>query len=1624
MPPEADLQKADLIKKAIAEIRNRLGKKAKKQFAGFLTAYFAQVPPQDILGYSPKMLFGLAHSHWKQAQARTRRKPLVRVYNLDLKKDGWQSDHTVIEIVNDDMPFLVDSVTSELNNQDLAVHLVIHPIFMARRNKAGKLLEISPRGKSKADASLESYMHFQVNHQSGDRLKQIESAIKAVLKDVRASVADWQTMRAKMTAVIEELESLPKSIDPDEAAEIREFLRWIHDNQFTFLGYREYHHKGTAKKPRITIDKKSGLGLLRSSTRAVFKEIREQQFSPRKGRGPSGHSSLLLVTKANTRSTIHRSVHLDVINIKRFDKKGRVIGQHLFVGLFTSEVYSRSPRDIPLLRRRLTKTMERSGLHPSSHNGKALAHILETFPRDELFQASDDYLVHTSFGILHLQDRKRVALFIREDDYQRFISCLIFIPRDHYTMALRLAMQKILTDAFAGEMSAHQAEFGDQPLARLHLIIRTTPGKIPSYKVDDLENRLVAAARSWTDNLSDALVAQYGEEKGLGILDRFAGAFDAGYRGHYGANQALQDIGKIETLVADGGIGMTLYRPADTPANRIRFKVYHPERSIPLSDALPLFEHMGFRVVDEVPHEVRLRQDQDRMIMIHDFGLESKDGARVDMDSIRENFQDAFVRVWRGEIESDGLNALVSGVGLTWREVVILRAYAKYLRQAGIAFSQAYMEQTLAANAKITRRIVDLFVTLFDPGPPGSKAGTTARNRSAKANRIKANIAKGLDAVVSADEDRILRRFLNAVDSTLRTNFYQTTEDGGQKSYLSFKLNSRAIEELPLPRPLYEIFVYSPRIEGIHLRFGMVARGGLRWSDRREDFRTEILGLVKAQQVKNAVIVPVGSKGGFVVKQPPQSGGRDAFLEEGIACYKIYISALFDVTDNYQGIKVIPPKKVVRRDGNDPYLVVAADKGTATFSDIANGVSEIYGHWLGDAFASGGSQGYDHKAMGITARGAWESVKRHFREIGVNIQKQEFTVVGVGDMSGDVFGNGMLLSKQIKLIGAFNHLHIFIDPDPDPEKSFAERKRMFRLPRSNWSDYNAKLISKGGGIFDRSAKTLSLSPEIRKIFDIPKAQVTPNELLGYMLRAETDLMWFGGIGTYIKAASESDLDVGDRANDAIRVNGAELRCKVIGEGANLGTTQLGRVEYALRGGRLNTDSIDNSAGVDCSDHEVNIKILIDSAVADGCLSVPQRNKLLASMTNEVSGLVLRHNYLQTQAMTMIQSKGSNALDSQIRLMRMLERTGRLDRDVEFLPDDEILAERNAAKQGLTRPEIAIVMSYAKIWLYDELLDSDMPDDPWLEEDLLEYFPTPLRGKYLKDIRRHRLRREIIATRATNSMINRVGGTFVTEYMEKTGKGAAEIARAYIIAREVFGMREIWEAVEKLDNRVPPSAQTAMALDTNHLIEWVTLWFLRNGKPGLDIGQHIQEFRVGITALADGLSGMLPSHYHADIKMRAEPNISQGAPEALALRIANLVNLYSGCDIVRLANRRRLSVGVVARIYFAIGTHFHLGRLRAASDGMASDSHWQKLAVAALTEEIYGHQLALANQVLYFSRGGKNTEKAVQGWLQKNRVVIEPTEQLLSELWATEINDLSMIAVASRSLRTMMDGGKK
>jgi glutamate dehydrogenase len=1252
----------------------------------------------------------------------------------------------------------------------------------------------------------------------------------------------------------------------------------------------------------------------------------------------------------------------------------------------------------------------RVGFDARGHDGRALLNVLETYPRDELFQVGDDALTGTALGILHLQHRPRVAVFVRRDAFDRFVGCLIYLPRDRYTTDLRLRIQGILERAFAGRVTAHFAQVGDLPLARLQIYLQTTPGQIPAGALAGLQEAIVTACRTWADGLLQALTAVYGDERGRRLYRRYALAFPPGYRDRFSEEQAVGDIACCEETLTRADVSMTLYRPIGAENDEVRFKIFHPDAPIVLSQVLPLLEHLGLQVIDEDPHAVRVAGEGARTVMIHDFGLRMTSGRAIELASVRDHFQETFRRVWQGAVESDGFNALVLAAGLTWRQVVILRACCKMLRQAGIAFSQAYMERTLAAHPGISRLLVDLFETMFDP-----EAGN---GRAAAADAIRAALAKALDGVASADEDRILRRFLNLVESTLRTNYFQTGPDGTPKPYLALKLDSRRLDDLPAPRPMVEVFVYSPEVEGVHLRGGKVARGGIRWSDRREDFRTEILGLMKAQTVKNAVIVPVGAKGGFVVKRRTDPLDREAALAAGIACYRTFIRGLLDLTDTLAGGRISVPAGVVRRDDDDPYLVVAADKGTATFSDIANAIAAEYGFWLGDAFASGGSQGYDHKKIAITARGAWESVKRHFRELGIDVQASDFTVVGVGDMSGDVFGNAMLLSPHIRLVAAFDHRHIFVDPEPDAARSLDERARLFLLQRSSWADYDEAVLSPGGRVFERGAKMVPLSPEIRARFNLAAERMTPSDLIRRLITAEVDLLWFGGIGTFVKAADETDAEVGDRSNDAVRVNGRDLRCRVIGEGANLGLTQLGRIEFALRGGRLNSDFIDNSAGVDCSDHEVNIKILLDAAVADGDLTLKQRNKLLTAMTDEVAALVLRDNYQQTQAISQIEAEGFAVLDSQARLIRLLERQGRLDRAVEFLPDEDALAERSAAKQGLSRPEIAVLFSYCKIWLHAEVLASDLPDDRHLAADVERYFPSAIRRRLPARIAGHPLRRELAATVLTNSLINRVGGTFVSDIIERTGLPPAEIARAYIIARDVFRARDLWQAIEAEDSVMPAAAQVTLRRDVRRLIERATLWFLANGGRPLDIAAAVAEFAGVVAGLADDVEALLPAAVSDRIQFRTGRYRRQGVPEGLARRIAFLIVLPSVLDIVRLAAARGEAPDAVARLYFQLGETLGFGWLRYQAEKLAVDSHWQKLAAAAVIDELYAHQRNIARRVLEFPAAAAGD--AIAAWSGAHAAAVERTRALIAELNAVAAVDLSMLTVASRQLRTLAE----
>ncbi|EDP62852.1 NAD-glutamate dehydrogenase [alpha proteobacterium BAL199] len=1620
-----EIQKTEKIDAAAALVRDRLQGRKADIAERFLRQFYANVAPQDLIQDEVEDLFGAAVTMWAFGRERPVGTPKVRAYNPKFEEVGWQSPHTVIEIVNDDMPFLVDSVTAALNKKDLTVHLVIHPILRVTRDAGGVITALAESEVADKEAIAESFMHLTVSEQtSAEALAEIEATLLAVLSDVRAAVEDWRTMRQTMLDVIAGVEaSPPETMSAEDVAEVSAFLRWIEANHYTFLGYRKYDYTGSGTKAKMNVVAGSGLGILREPGVHVFDGMRDLGALPQDVRGFLLAPTLLLIMKANKTSTVHRPVPLDSISVKTI-KDGKVIGEHRFIGLFTSVAYNQSPKEIPLLRQRVAKLVARAGFRPASHDGKALVNLLETFPRDELFQASEDELFQAAIGVLHLQERQKTALFVRKDAFERFVSALVYVPRDHFNTQLRITFQGILERAFNGQVAAFYTQMSDSVLARLHFIITTTRGKVPDVDVEDLEARLIDAGRSWPDKLLEALVETRGEEAANLLFRRHGQAFPTSYREAYTAHAAIFDIDRIDELGAGRDLAMNLYRPVGADDDVLHLKLFHFGSPVPLSDVMPMLENMGVRVLSEVPFEIAGRNESGG-VWIHDFAMRLRSGADVNLAEIKQPFQEAFGAVWTRQMENDGFNSLVLGAGLTWREVTVLRAYAKYLRQAAFTFSQDYMEETLRSYPKIARRLARLFIARFDPDLGDARVERCAELTSA--------IEDGLERVANLDQDRILRRFLNLIQSSLRTNYFQPTAGGQTKDYISIKLDSRAIDDLPLPRPLVEIWVYSPRVEAVHLRGGKVARGGIRWSDRREDFRTEILGLMKAQQVKNAVIVPVGSKGGFVVKRPPAGGSREEIQAEGIECYKILMRGMLDITDNIKGPDLIPPTQVVRYDEDDPYLVVAADKGTATFSDIANGVSQSYGFWLDDAFASGGSAGYDHKKMGITARGAWESVKRHFRELGRDIQNEDFTVVGVGDMSGDVFGNGMLLSKHIRLQGAFNHLHVFVDPDPDPAKSWPERKRMFDLPRSSWADYDATLLSKGGGIFERSAKSIRLTPEIKAAFGLTVDTIAPNDLIKAMLIANVDLLWFGGIGTYVKATRETAAEVGDRATDAVRIDATQIRAKVVGEGANLGVTQRGRIEFALRGGRINTDAIDNSAGVDCSDHEVNIKVLVGAVVAAGDMTLKQRDSLLVAMTDDVAQLVLRDNYDQTQALSVTASRGAALLDAQTRLIRELERGHlKLNRAIEFLPDDEVLAERAAAGISLTRPEMAVLLAYAKMALYDELLDSDLPDDPQLGTDLALYFPEQLRTKYATALAEHRLRREIIATSVTNSMINRVGAAFVNTIHERTGSSPSDIARAYAIVRDGFGLRALWEGIESLDNKVSAALQTAMLLEIQGLVERLTVWFLRNGRQPLDIAGHVAEFGAGVADLKACLADVLGPLDRQHLATAAQRFTEQGVPADLAHSVASLDVLASACDVIRLAASTGQPVDRVATVYFGVGARFGLDWLREKAGTVTADSYWQKLAVGALIDDFYGHQNMLTQDVLALTNGsGGTTEKkkskssrsgpeaAIASWAGTRPDGVDRTDRLLGDLRATDQVDLAMLAVANGQMRALL-----
>ncbi len=1566
--------------------------------------FYRGVSELDLVQRNAADLAGAALATLALGRKRRPGRALVRVFNPDRAVDGFGSSHTVIMVVTDDMPFLVDSLGIVCSQNGLAVHLLAHPVFSVLRDPRGLLRGLHLDDAPSA-ARLESWQLIEIDREpDAKRLAAIERSIRNSLDDVRAATADWRRMRGKALEAATALSDTKLRGRASEVGDARALLEWMENDHFTFLGQRDYRLRRGRSSDRLVPVEQSGLGILRPGRR------RKSRTIVLKGevRAFARSSEPLIITKANSVATVHRATYLDYVGVKTFDDAGNVTGERRFVGLWTSSAYSKSPGEIPVLRLKIRRVIEHFGLKPSSHDNKAVVHALETFPRDELFQATIQDLIRIIRGVVNLYERTQVRLFVRRDAFHRFYSCLIFVPRDRYNVQTRARIERLVLAAFGGEAIESQVTLSESALARLHMLVRTTPGSGAGVDAVELERQIAEAVRTWQDRLQDALLDAHGEAEALRLNRSWGQAFPAAYQEDTPFEAAVDDIACLEALTTEpSGLRMSLYRAPGQPPHKVQFKLLRREHPIPISDVLPTIENLGLKLISERPYEIATPGCR---CWVQDFELEHPRGVRIDLDSDGPRFKSTFANVWLGNADNDGFNRLVLAADLTWREAMVLRTYVRWYAQLGLPLSQAYVEEALASNAEAAGRLLRLFIARFDPAlqPPARRRAEAAQRRA---------LERLLARVTRIDHDRILRALLAAIDATLRTNYFQVDAGGSPRPYLSIKLDPRQVAEVPQPKPMYEIFVHSPRVEGVHLRMGRVARGGLRWSDRREDFRTEVLGLMKAQNVKNTVIVPVGAKGGFVPRRLP--AGRDEAQAEGTECYRIFIRALLDVTDNVVGGRIVTPPAIVRKDGDDPYLVVAADKGTARFSDVANAISEQYGFWLGDAFASGGSAGYDHKEMAITARGGWESVRRHFRELGIDIQSRDFTVAGIGDMSGDVFGNAMLLSPHIRLLAAFDHRHVFLDPDPDAARNFRERKRMFALPSSSWDDYDRRLLSRGGGVYSRQDKTIPLSSEARAMLGIDAAAASPVEVMRAILKMPVDLLWNGGIGTYVKSSGETHAEIGDRANDALRVNGGELRCRVVGEGGNLGFSQRGRVEYAAGGGRINTDFIDNSAGVNCSDVEVNLKILFAPMIESGKLTRAARNRLLARMTEEVGQLVLRNNYLQCLAISGLQARAVERIFELGHVIRALERSGILDRALEALPTDDDIVERHRKGQGLTRPELSMLLSYSKIWLSGKLIESDVAEDPFLGSELTRYFPRPVQRRYAREILRHQLRRDIIVTATTNSLVNRMGPVFAIRTQEDTGADVGSIARAFAIAREISGMRDLWADIEALDDRVPAALQYEMAHETTRLLRHLTYWVLRHLGPNLDIERAVNRLRPGIRELVAGLPELIQGLEIARYDRGLQRFAVDGVPPHVARRVASLGAIHSSVDIVEVALARRAPIGPTARLYFGLGAALGLDWIRGEIERLPVAGHWQALARGTLREDAYSLQRRLCDQLL--ARGGRGDAAArIEAWMKSGGAAVDNLERMVREMRATASTDFPTLSVALQAVRRLAE----
>ncbi|HUR76020.1 MAG TPA: NAD-glutamate dehydrogenase [Sporichthya sp.] len=1613
-------------------------------------AYYRHAMADEFNERAKVDLEGAVRAHLELAANRPQGTVKVRVYTPTRETHGWSAGgRTVVEIVTDDMPFLVDSVTAALTQADRDIDLVVHPQIVVLRDITGALLGIGDAAGHDRDAPIadggypESWMHLEIDQVTPAGMARIEAELRQVLRDVRDAVEDWQKMGEAALRAADDLigqEGMPGRDTDPEIAEAWELLRWLADNHFTFLGYREYDLStedgpGGAEEVLRGVPG-TGLGIMRDD---VLRSRSFDALTP-EARARARDSRPLIITKSTTRSTVHRPGYLDYIGVKKF-VDGEVVGERRFVGLFSRAAYTENVARIPVLRRKVDELYELTGFIPNSYSGRDLLEAIETYPRDELFQTPVPQLYKVLLAVLHLKERKQLRLFLRSDEFGRFTSALVYLPRDRYNTENRLKIQEILLAELDGTSVEYTSRVTESVLARLHFVVRIDPSlAMEDRKPIDaarVESLLVEATRTWRESLHEALGERYDEHDAATLTDRYAEAFPAGYREANSPSAAVDDLTRLEALPPEDGICVRLYEPRSAPAGHRRFSVYRRGPALSLSEMLPVLQHLGVEVTDEQPYRIELAGPSgDEEAWIYDFGLRTDEMAKP-TPGIRAVFEDAFLAARDGRAESDGFNRLVVATGLTWRQVAVIRAYARYLRQTGSTFGQEYLEQVVTANCAIARTLALLFEARFDP-----KLGAAdSAERVDVCEALATDVTDALDQVASLDADRILRAFLALIQATLRTNYWVPRREDEARQGLAFKFDPHKCPDLPAPRPMFEIWVYSPTVEGVHLRFGPVARGGLRWSDRREDFRTEILGLVKAQMVKNTVIVPVGAKGGFVVKRPPPptgsgtatstEGDREAFTAEGIACYRTFIGGMLDVTDNLVAGELVPAPQVVRHDADDAYLVVAADKGTAKFSDIANEISVRRGFWLGDAFASGGSVGYDHKAMGITARGAWESVKRHFRERGIDCQRKDFTCVGVGDMSGDVFGNGMLLSEHIRLVAAFDHRHIFLDPDPDAATSFAERARMFALPRSSWADYDVSLISAGGGVHPRSAKSIPITEQVRARLGLapnpdgsPVQAMAPNDLMRAILLAEVDLFWNGGIGTYVKASTETNAEVGDKANDAIRIDGADLRAAAVGEGGNLGFTQRGRIEYALlgaggAGGRVNTDAIDNSAGVDTSDHEVNIKILLDALISAGELEAAERDPLLASMTDEVAALVLRDNYAQNVALANALAQAPALLHAHSRLMRAMESAGVLDRALEFLPTEKEIAARAAEGKGLTSPELAVLLAYTKIVLNDALLATDLPDSAALQRVPVEYFPVALQERFAAGIAAHPLRREILTTAVVNDLVNDAGITFLHRLVEESAAPLVDIARAYVVARDAFDLEPFREDVAALDNQVPAAVQTRMRLQARRLAERATRWLLTKRRSPLDIDAEVEFFSAGVTEVLAMVPKMVRGGDADALAAERDVLVEAGVPHDLAERSAAMDLAFAALDIVEVSRTSGFSRADVAEVYFLLGDELAISDLLAAVNALPRDDRWKATARASVREDLFAAHAALTADVLAAGDPSATPGQHFAAWRAGVGETVDRAAKVFNEITAADTLDLAMASVAMRAFRSLL-----